>query len=44
MKPRYWSLFVDGNHVADYAQRAAANGAAMLARARGSIARVDAVM
>lgn len=40
MKPRAYRLVIDGRPVRDYPQRAAANGAAVLARARGQNARV----
>lgn len=35
MKPIAWVLFVDGILVRRYSQRAAANGAAMVAKANG---------
>lgn len=40
MKPRAYRLIVNGQPVHDYPQRAAANGAALLARARGQVAEV----
>lgn len=41
MKPLFWRLFIDGKPVKDYPQRAAANGAAIVARAQGHEARVQ---
>lgn len=41
--PRFWRLYVNGNPVRDYPQRAAANGAAIIARAQGHAAHVVAM-
>jgi hypothetical protein len=38
--PRLFRLFINGQPVRDYPQRAAANGAAIIARAQGHAAHV----